>query len=58
MAGAKRRGLHPVGGEMFIAKEAREPPARFGGAELNLTSTNLVSFRPPNRAGGFLGTGL
>jgi len=46
MAGAKRRGLHPVGGEMFIAKEAREPPARFGGAELNLTSTNLVSFRP------------
>jgi hypothetical protein len=31
---------------MFIAESSLEPPARFGGAELILTGTNLVSFRP------------
>ncbi len=36
---------------MFIARRPEEPPARFGGAELNVTHTNLVSSAPPNRAG-------
>jgi hypothetical protein len=31
---------------MFIASTAREPPARFGGAEHNLTSTSPRLFRP------------
>lgn len=37
---------------MFIARSSEKPPARFGGAELKLTSTNLISFRP-NRAWHF-----
>jgi len=31
---------------MFIAGRFEKPPARFGGAELKLTSTNPESFRP------------
>jgi len=31
---------------MFIARRFEKAPARFGGAELNLASTNPVSFRP------------
>jgi hypothetical protein len=31
---------------MFIAQRPEKPPARFRGAELNLTDIRLVSFRP------------
>jgi len=31
---------------MFIASAAQKPPPRFGGAEHNLISTYLTSFRP------------
>ena len=39
---------------MFIALNAQPPPARFGGAEINLTSTNPVSFRPSEPRLGLL----
>src|SRR6266536_4975192 len=48
IADAKGRGFHPVRGDMFIARRPREPRARFGGAELNLTS-NQSRFIPPLR---------
>ena len=39
-AGFTLKGCH------VYSSWARQPPARFGGAEPNLTSTYLVSFRP------------
>ena len=41
---------------MFIAQSTENLPARFGGAELKLTSTEVVSFRPSEPRGGFLCT--
>jgi hypothetical protein len=46
----------PRRGSMFIAQKYPEPPARFGGAELKLTSTDVVLSRPSEPRGNFLGT--
>ena len=48
----------PRRGDMFIAQGTESPPARFGVAELSLTSTNLVSFRHSEPRLGLLGIDL
>jgi hypothetical protein len=39
---------------MFIAWDTEKPPAPFGGAELNLSSTRPILSAPPNGAGALL----
>src|SRR6266404_1009969 len=49
-----RCGASPRRGWHVYSSWAREPPARFGGAELKVPSTNLVSFRPSEPRGWYL----